>query len=122
MAALLLQFDFRCIHYPDSSDYRFLLDLIESNEALSPSVRKWTSLSAPAKMHHPRSAPYSCVPRKDRSFEPAPYSFTAAPVISTQDRRFVPKRPLMGLLPKWTSYLKLLAVPLPYLALLLTED
>jgi hypothetical protein len=31
--AFLLQFDFRCISYPDSSEYHFLLNFIESSEA-----------------------------------------------------------------------------------------
>jgi hypothetical protein len=30
--ALLLQFGFRCSYYPNSSEYPFLLDFIESNE------------------------------------------------------------------------------------------
>jgi hypothetical protein len=33
VTALLLQFSFRFSYYPDSSEYRFLLDFIESNEA-----------------------------------------------------------------------------------------
>jgi hypothetical protein len=33
VTALLLQFGFRCIYYPESSGYHFVLDLIESNEA-----------------------------------------------------------------------------------------